>query len=54
MIDSYGVTNIQTSQVIENRFISNYNIMFMDDEDEAAGTESETSEAEVAADEEVA
>ena len=32
-IVNYGVTNIQTSQVIENRFISNYNIMFMDDEE---------------------
>lgn len=52
VIGSYGVTNIQTSQVIENRFISNYNIMFMDDEIEEvvadAGTESETSEAVVA------
>ena len=53
VIDSYGVTNIQTSQVIGNRFISNYNIMFMDDVEEVvadAGTESETSE-EVVADE---
>lgn len=51
VIGSYGVTNIQTSQVIENRFISNYNIMFMDDVEEVvadAGTESETSEAVVA------
>lgn len=51
VIGSYGVTNIQTSQVIGNRFISNYNIMFMDDVEEVvadAGTESETSEAVVA------